>query len=91
MILANNTEDIFVSMIHPEIVTFAIYANFPKKLPKMIEVRQSDAINLVQLEITAFKEEWSLSSGLNGTSRQLKLCSYFRNCSKTVHKTPSSI
>ena len=62
MILANNTEDIFVSMIHPEIVTFAIYANFPKKLPKMIEVKQSDAINLVQLEMTAFKEEWSLSS-----------------------------
>ena len=91
MILANNTEDIFVSMIHPEIVTFAIYANFPKKLPKMIEVRQSDAINLVQLEMTGFKEEWSLSSGLNGTYRQLKLCSHFRNCSKTVHKTPSSI
>ena len=66
MILANNTEDIFVSMIHPEIVTFAIYANFPKKLPRMIEVSKNDAINLVQLEMTAFKEEWSLSRGLNG-------------------------
>ena len=91
MILANNTEDIFVSMIHPEIVTFAIYANFPKKLPKMIEVRQSDAINLVQLEMTAFKEEWSLSSGLNGTFRQLKFCFYFTDFSETVHKSSSSI
>ena len=90
MILANNTEDIFVSMIHPEIVTFAIYANFPKKLPKMIEVRQSDAINLVQLEMTAFKEEWSLSSGLNGTFR-LKFCFYFTDFSLTPHNSPSSM
>ena len=62
----NNTEDVFVKIIHPEIVPFAIYANPPEKVQEDIEIKDK-AVSLVQLEMKAFKEKWSLSNGLSGS------------------------
>ena len=62
-IIMNNTEDVYVTMIHPEMVIFGIYSI--EEIPDGIEVKDL-AGSTVQLEMKAFKEKWSMSNGLSG-------------------------